>query len=99
MKDRWLYKRWHSLSQLKEAIELSGEEKVVSFVGHTLITNKYKYMLGSERLYVYELEDVPAPKKKKAASKKKKSTKKKAVKKKASKKKASKKKRAKKKQR
>jgi len=36
---------WNSLSQLKDHIEKDGKEKVKDFIGHELITNKYRYGL------------------------------------------------------
>jgi|DEB0MinimDraft_12_1074336.scaffolds.fasta_scaffold116259_1 hypothetical protein len=42
---------WDSLTQLKRHIEeTGGKEKVVSFMGHTLTTNKYVYGLSSGKL-------------------------------------------------
>ena len=42
---------WDSLTQLKRHIEeTGGKEKVVSFIGHTLTTNKYVYGLSSGKL-------------------------------------------------
>jgi hypothetical protein len=42
---------WDSLSQLKRVIEESGSrEKIVSFNGISLVTNKYVYGLSSGKL-------------------------------------------------
>ena len=42
---------WDSLSQLKKVIEeIGGKEKVISFNGIDLVTNKYVYGLSSGKL-------------------------------------------------
>jgi len=42
---------WDSLSQLKKVIEeTGGKEKVISFNGIDLVTNKYVYGLSSGKL-------------------------------------------------
>ncbi len=41
---------WNSLGQLKEEIEADKSEKIVSFNGWQLITNKYVYGLFDGKL-------------------------------------------------
>lgn len=43
---------WHSLTELKNYFIQSKVEKIKSFNGHTLVTNKATYTLGPEELHV-----------------------------------------------
>lgn len=43
-------KTWNSLSDLKARIESSNQETVISFNGHTLITDQHKYSLAFGKL-------------------------------------------------
>lgn len=55
MKKNFTEKKWGSLSQLKTYFDGQkgrGREKVLSFVGHTLETNKAIYMLSPDGLHI-----------------------------------------------
>lgn len=45
-------KRYADLCSVKREIESSGAEKVTSFLGHTLITNKNRYTMVDSIVYV-----------------------------------------------
>jgi len=38
-------RKWNSLSSLKSAIERDGEDQVIEFNGHELVTKKWRYGL------------------------------------------------------
>lgn len=56
----YVNRSWNSLGQLKETIEADGSEKIVSFNGWQLITDKHSYGLSLGKLSRRKIEKTKA---------------------------------------